>query len=153
MAEHSQVENEGKSQLSKTILRIALVAYLLILLVTSLWPTPIDGNSAVWQIIIQVMYFCQSIDWLKWVEYNQLEAIANVLLYIPLGVFLYVFLPKAPFWVLLLTPAFISHLAESLQGLLLPARYSTIDDVIHNGIGGALGVLIAAGIHRLMKSK
>lgn len=132
---------------------VALASYLLVLLTASLWPTPVDGGGFVWLITSEILKFAQTVSWLNWIKYNQLEALANILLYLPLGVFLILFVKRLPLWLLLISPAFISALAESVQRFLLPARYSTIDDVINNSIGGALGVLIAAGILRWRKQR
>ena len=76
-----------------------------------------------------------------------------MLLYLPLGVFIVKFLPRLPFWLALISPVLVSVIAEAIQRFFLPARYSTLDDVINNAIGGALGVLIASGIRRLRKPK
>jgi glycopeptide antibiotics resistance protein len=89
---------------------------------------------------------------LKWIQYNQLEAIANVLLYVPLGIFLVMFWPKAKIWLLALIPALISLLVEGSQRLFLPDRYATLNDVLSNALGGVLGIVIAASIRRMMKS-
>lgn len=136
-----------------TIFRLGLIAYVALLLFASLWPTPVDGGGFIWWVTSQILIFCQSIDWLNWIRYNQLEAIANMLLYLPLGVFIVKFLPRLPFWLALISPVLVSVIAEAIQRFFLPARYSTLDDVINNAIGGALGVLIASGIRRLRKPK
>ena len=153
MANSSQVETKGISQLINIIFRIGLVAYLALLLFASLWPTPVDGGGFIWWITSEILKFCQGIDWLSWIRYNQLEAIANMLLYLPLGIFLVKFFPRLPFWLALISPVLVSVIAEGIQRFLLPARYSTVDDVINNAIGGAAGVLIATGIRRLRKPK
>ena len=135
------------------IFRIGLLGYIALLLYASLWPSPVDGGGFIWWVTSEILKFCQSIDWLNWLRYNQLEAIANMLLYLPLGVFIVKFFPKLPFWLAVITPVLVSVIAESIQRFLLPARYSTLDDVINNAIGGALGVLIASGIRRLRRPK
>ena len=129
------------------------MAYVALLLFASLWPTPVDGGGFIWWITSEILKFCQGIDYLKWIRYNQLEAIANMLLYLPLGIFIVIFLPKLPFWLALISPVLVSVIAEGIQRFLLPARYSTIDDVINNALGGAIGVLIASGIRRLKRLK
>ncbi|MFZ4117541.1 MAG: VanZ family protein [Rhodoluna sp.] len=136
----------------KPLALIALVSYLIVLITTSLWPKPVDGEGLLATITREVLRFTSSYDSLKWIQYNQLEAIANVLLYVPLGIFLVMFWPKAKIWLLALIPALISLLVEGSQRLFLPDRYATLNDVLSNALGGVLGIVIAASIRRMMKS-
>jgi len=138
--------------LRKPLALIALVSYLIVLITTSLWPKPVDGEGLLATITREVLRFTSSFDSLKWIQYNQLEAIANVLLYVPLGIFLVMFWPKAKIWLLALIPALISLLAEGSQRLFLPDRYATLNDVLSNALGGVIGIVIAASIRRMMKS-
>jgi glycopeptide antibiotics resistance protein len=138
--------------LRKPLALIALVSYLIVLITTSLWPKPVDGEGLLATITREVLRFTSSYDSLKWIQYNQLEAIANVLLYVPLGIFLVMFWPKAKIWLLALIPALISLLVEGSQRLFLPDRYATLNDVLSNALGGVLGIVIAASIRRMMKS-
>jgi glycopeptide antibiotics resistance protein len=138
--------------LRKPLALIALVSYLIVLITTSLWPKPVDGEGFLATITREVLRFTSSYDSLKWIQYNQLEAIANVLLYVPLGIFLVMFWPKAKIWLLALIPALISLLVEVSQRLFLPDRYATLNDVLSNALGGVLGIVIAASIRRMMKS-
>lgn len=136
----------------KPLALIALVSYLIVLITTSLWPKPVDGEGLLATITREVLRFTSSYDSLKWIQYNQLEAIANVLLYVPLGIFLVMFWPKAKLWLLALIPALISLLVEGSQRMFLPDRYATLNDVLSNALGGVLGIVIAASIRRMMKS-
>jgi len=134
--------------LSKALKIALLVSYLAVLISASLWPTPVDGGGFIWYLTSEVLKFAQQVSWLHWLQYSQLEALANMLLYLPLGVFLVLFIRKAPIWLLVISPALVSMAAEGIQRLFLPARYPTLDDVINNSIGGAIGVLIAVGIRQ-----
>ena len=128
-----------------------LLAYLLLLGFTSLWPKPVDGGGLVRLVTSEILKFCQGISWLKWLQYNQLEALANALLYLPLGVFLVVLFPKLKIWWALVIPVVVSIVAEGIQRYFLPARYSTWDDVFHNALGGVIGVVISVSIRQLRK--
>ena len=134
--------------MSKALKIALLVSYLAVLISASLWPTPVDGGGFIWYLTSEVLKFAQQVSWLHWLQYSQLEALANMLLYLPLGVFLVLFIRKAPTWLLVISPAIVSMVAEGIQRFFLPARYPTLDDVINNSIGGAIGVLIAVGIRQ-----
>lgn len=136
----------------KPLALIALLSYLVLLITASLWPKPVDSEGLVAAITREVLRFTSTIDLLKWVQYNQLEAIANVFLYIPLGIFLVMFWPNAKIWTLCLIPALVSLLAEGFQNLFLSDRYATVNDVFYNALGGVLGIFISASIRRMMKS-
>jgi len=137
----------------KTISGLAFSGYLIVLGSASLWPTPVDGGGVVWFITSKILIFCHNISWLKWIQYNQLETLANIALYIPLGAFLVLLLPRVPVWILCVTPLVVSALAEGLQRWFLPQRYSTIDDVLHNSLGGFIGVIISVSIRQLMRRR
>ena len=139
--------------LRRVLSAVLLLGYLTLLLITSIWPKPVDGGGVVWFVTSQILKFARGISWLNWLQYNQLESIANVLLYVPLGVFLVLFLPRVKTWVLCLIPLLVTALAESFQRWFLPERYSTLDDVLHNSLGGLLGVLISVSIRRLMRMR
>lgn len=136
----------------KLLAPIALGSYLTVLVATSLWPKPVDGQGLLASITSEILIFTRGISWLRWIQYNQLEALANILLYVPLGVFLVVFCPKAKLWLICLVPVMVSFLAEGWQRLFLPDRYATSNDVIFNSLGGLLGIFIATSIRRWLKS-
>ncbi len=136
----------------KPLALIALSSYLIILVTTSLWPKPVDGVGVIETITRELLRFTSGVDALKWIQYNQLEAIANVLLYIPLGVFLALFWPNARLWMLCLVPVLVSVGVEISQRLFLPDRYATVNDVFFNALGGLLGVVISVSIRQRMKN-
>jgi glycopeptide antibiotics resistance protein len=138
--------------LRKPLALTALLSYLIVLVGTTLWPKPVDGEGLLAKITSEVLIFTSNISWLNWIQYNELEAIANVLLYIPLGIFLVVFAQRTRTWVLVLIPVLVSLLAEGSQRLFLPDRYATINDVAYNALGGLIGILIAKSIARLRKN-
>ena len=136
----------------KPLALLSLTSYLIILITTSLWPKPVDGEGVIATITRELLRFTSTKDLLNWIQYNQLEAIANVLLYIPLGIFLVRFWPKVRISLLALIPILVSLIAEGSQRMFLPDRYATINDVFYNALGGVLGIVIAASIRRMTKS-
>lgn len=125
----------------KLLAPIALGSYLTVLVAASLWPKPVDGQGLLAAITYQVLVFTSTVSWLSWLQYDQLEQLANVLLYVPLGIFLVILWPKAKLWMLCLIPLAVSGLAEISQILFLPDRYATVNDVFFNTLGGVLGCL------------
>jgi glycopeptide antibiotics resistance protein len=138
--------------LRKPLALLALACYLIILVATSIWPKPVDGEGILSIITSELLQFTARTPALDWIQYNELEAIGNVLLYIPLGIFLVVFAPRTKTILVALVPVLVSLLAEGVQRLFLPDRYATINDVVYNSLGGLLGILIAKSIARLRKN-
>ena len=99
----------------KPLALLALACYLIILVATSIWPKPVDGEGILSFITRELLNFTARTPALDWIQYNELEAIGNVLLYIPLGVFLVVFAPRTKNLVLALAPVLVSLLAEGSQ--------------------------------------
>jgi VanZ like family len=69
------------------------------------------------------------------------DIIRNVILFIPLGALIGAWLGRRGTWRAILLFAVISASFETLQ-LFLPVRSPSIDDVIANTLGGALGLLL-----------
>ncbi|MFK0403621.1 VanZ family protein [Microbacterium sp. NPDC090225] len=76
-------------------------------------------------------------------DFTRLEILANVLVFVPVGIFAFVLLPR-PVWGLafLVGPA-ISIGIEVFQRLALPHRAATVSDVIANSTGATIGVVLA----------
>lgn len=136
----------------KFLALISLATYLIVLVATSIWPKPVDGEGILSIITRELLNFTARTPGLNWIQYNELEAIGNVLLYIPLGIFLVVFAPRTKTLLLVLVPVLVSFLAEGVQRLFLPDRYATAFDVLYNALGGLIGIFIARSIARLRKN-
>jgi glycopeptide antibiotics resistance protein len=122
---------------------VLFAAYLLTLLWASLNPEPIDGSGPIRAFVAWVLNFtAASKDW-AWLGYNQLESLANVLLYIPLGLGLALIVRRAPWWLDVLIGVAITASAELAQFYFLPDRFATEADVLANSIGVLIGVISA----------
>ena len=81
--------------------------------------------------------------WSYGVKSLRMEILLNVILFIPVGLL-------APGWKTVGLAAGYSMLIELAQLVSFRGLFE-FDDVIHNALGTALGVLLALGIRRLMK--
>ena len=88
----------------------------------------------------------------QWIQHNQPEVLANVLLYIPMGVVLIILWPKARLWLLSFCANSYFSTRELSQHLFLPDRYATVNDAMSNFFGGVLGMAIAENIRRRMRN-
>ncbi|WP_120494103.1 VanZ family protein [Microbacterium phyllosphaerae] len=76
-------------------------------------------------------------------DFTRLEIIANVLVFVPVGILAFVLVPRR-LWPLavILGPA-LSLSIEIAQRLALPHRAATVTDVIANSGGALIGVFVA----------
>ena len=123
--------------------------YLITLAWASLNPEPIDGSGPIRKFVAWVLNFTTVDPNLQWLDYNRLEALANILLYVPLGIGLALIFRRVPWWADLLLGVAVTASAESIQRWFLPDRFGTWADVIYNSIGVAIGVISARSIAAL----
>jgi VanZ like family len=84
------------------------------------------------------------------VDLNLVDATRNVVMYIPLGCLLGLMVRSRNPWTfsaLLLTVAAVSAAFETAQ-LFVPSRFPSVDDLIFNTLGGALGLWLGFGLKR-----
>lgn len=79
----------------------------------------------------------------SWLTFDTVEGLANVALFIPLGFFLALLLPRRLFLVAALLCVVGSVGIEAFQGAFLPGRVADVRDVIHNSTGGLIGAVVA----------
>lgn len=90
----------------------------------------------------------RSLDALSSVSVVTVERAANVLLFVPAGLLLSYALPRTAPWLVWLLCVAVSAGAEVAQ-LALPGRAPTVVDVLMNGAGAAIGVLLHLLLTRL----
>ena len=108
----------------------------------SLNPDPIDGQGPIKRFVAWVLSNTQQNKSLQWLDYNTLEGLANVTLYIPLGLGLALILRRLKWWADLSIGIATTVAVELTQKYLLPHRFSTFQDVLNNSLGVAIGVAL-----------
>lgn len=74
-----------------------------------------------------------------------LEILANVALFVPIGVLLALAWPRLRIWQTVLVGALMSVLIETVQGVM-PSRFPSLSDVMANTLGTLIGAAIIAVI-------
>jgi glycopeptide antibiotics resistance protein len=78
-----------------------------------------------------------------WLTFGVVEGLANVAMFVPFGFFLALFFPRRLWIASALLCVLASYGIESFQGAALPSRVEDVGDIVHNGLGGLIGALLA----------
>ncbi|MFJ4222686.1 VanZ family protein [Microbacterium sp. NPDC089695] len=116
------------------------VPFLAGLALLTLTPTRVEERMP--DLLDLVLSTAHRIGW-DWLDFTRLEILANVLVFVPVGIFAFVLMPRRV-WLLsvVLGPA-VSLGIEIAQRLALPHRAATVSDVIANSSGAVIGVVLA----------
>lgn len=130
----------------RRVTRVTLSGYIGLVLLITQWPTPPDPYGPGWvRTVLDVLHDAglpQSVD------LALLEALANVAMFVPLGLLLPAATRWRP-WVAVPAGAAFSTLIELSQLAFLPNRVPSIQDVVMNTLGAAVGagVVLAVRAH------
>lgn len=127
----------------RRLLPALLAVYLLILALIVFWPTPVDEGAS--GAIHRVLSWLDERGMPLWAGYGLLEISANVVLFVPFGILIAAFLPLRRAWLALPAGIFASIFIEVGQNLFRPERFATVQDVLANSLGAAVGTVIVYG--------
>ena len=135
----------------RRILAAALAVYTAFVLVVTLSPR-MPGTSFAAGFVGAVLGWFHERGLLVGVEYLDVEFLANIGMFVPLGVLSAMLMPPRARWTLLLIGTAFSAFIESYQALFLPGRYPELRDIVSNSLGFLLGAgtaLIAGEVRRI----
>ncbi|MFP1601419.1 VanZ family protein [Microbacterium sp. 2216-1] len=123
------------------VARVMLVPYG-VALALIVW-LPATAASKVTGIVYRLAQFVSSrLDVSMTTTYTLFEFLANIALFMPLGLLLVAAFPRNSAWVVLLLGYATSATIELVQ-TMMPSRYPTLSDLIANTLGTAIGCLVA----------
>lgn len=120
-------------------LRALLIAYLVGVLRVTLWPQLADPETL--RGLERALLWLHARGLPEGIDLVLVEAVANVVMFVPFGVLVPVVLGRRG-GVTVLLGALLSGAIELTQLVLLPDRVSTVQDVVLNTLGAAVGVLV-----------
>lgn len=122
--------------------RAVLAGFLAFLTLVGFWPSPVDqpvqGQLAGFLILIHALGVP------SWIGYGFVEATANVVLFVPLGVLGALAFPKKPWWQIGALGLLVTGCMEMGQLLFLHDRFPSPLDLATNTAGCLLGFLLVA---------
>jgi len=132
-------------------LRIAggiLIAYAIAVLAVTLWPTPVDRGFE--PTISRGLALLHRNGLPTWFGYNTLEFGANIVMFVPAGLLVALMLPSRRWWLALLIVPALSIAIELTQAVFLSSRFATVNDVVANSLGAALGIFFFLLVRRTL---
>ena len=126
------------------VLVLVAVACLAGVLLVGYLPSRVDGG--VEPAVRRVLAWLQNLGAPPWVNYDFADFVANIGLFIPIGLVAALLLPWRAWWLAIPIGAALSGLLELGQYLFLPERFASVTDVAANTAGTVIGALIAAAI-------
>lgn len=125
--------------------------YLIALAAIALWPTPVDAGGHDW--LVRALAVLHRHGAPGWLNYALVEFGSNIILFIPAGLFVVLLAGSHRWWLGLLLGFAVSCLIEVAQLLLLPARFATVNDVVANTVGAAIGSVIAVVVLWMLRRR
>lgn len=105
----------------------------------TLTPQPIDADDQ--ELIGRLLEALHRRGWLETLDYDRLEFVANIGLFVPIGAFAVLLLGARWWWVAIAGCLALTAFIESAQQMI-PGRVPDDRDLVANGLGGVAGVLV-----------
>ncbi len=125
------------------ILSLATFAYLAFVGWVTLGPQPLDGGNDT--LLWRVLHFFSHYELTDWITYQRVEFLANVGMFVPVGMFFLLLFGRRLWFVSVLAGVVLTCAIEFVQ-MFLPDRVSDVSDIIANSIGTVIGVLFALAV-------
>jgi len=124
--------------------RVWLSGYAIVLALIAFWPVHVDsGARPLLRAITRAIPL---------LTYPRIEFFANVLLFVPLGYLLTLILVRER-WMVLPISFLTTVVIETVQAIALSARTPSVLDIIANTAGACAGMLLAAFVELLARSR
>jgi VanZ family protein len=128
---------------------VTLLAYIAVVLVITMWPSPRDPGRI--PLLRRVLDWAHDVGLPAAFDLATLEVTANVAMFVPLGLLLASSRRLRRPWLAAPLGLAFSAAIETVQ-ILLPGRYPTVQDVAANTAGAALGAALVVA-HRVWRAR
>ena len=125
-----------------------LVGFLVVVVLITLTPGPPDPDGQ--RELIAWLARAHRAGLPRWITYELVESGANVVMFVPLGLFGALALPAGRRWLAVPALVLLTVGIELTQAAGLPGRYASVADVLANALGAVLGYLVALLVRRLL---
>ncbi|MFC5730616.1 MULTISPECIES: VanZ family protein [Nocardioides] len=122
------------------LLSLASGAYLLFVGWLTLTPQPIDADHQ--DLILRALDALHRRGYAESIDYTRLEFLANIALFVPIGVFLLLLFGAGGWWVAAIGSFAMTAIIETMQRQI-PGRVPDDRDLVANSVGALIGIAIA----------
>ncbi|WP_219949888.1 VanZ family protein [Salinibacterium sp. M195] len=133
-------EGPKTSRFRRRITGVLFVGYSIFVAAVTLTPQ-VPGSGTLTRNVYRVLAAFHNRGLLLSVDYLTIEFIGNILMFVPLGIFMAMLVARRHWWVLLFTGTLMSGFIELSQMLFLTERYPDVRDLVSNTIGFLLGAV------------
>lgn len=112
--------------------------------------TPHVFSDAQQSFVSHAIVWAQQLPGGAWLTYDRTEFLANIAMFVPVGMIAAMWLPRRWWFVAAVLAVGLSAGIEIAQGALLPYRVADPHDVLSNGMGGLLGATLVGLARSLM---
>jgi len=123
------------------ILSLLTLAYLGALAWVTL--TPSSNSDRAFSLLQRIVREFQSHASTDFLTFTRVEFLANIALFVPMGIFVVLLLGRRLWWAGIIAGILASCWIELAQGIWLADRVSDPRDLVSNGLGTLIGVLLA----------
>ena len=131
--------------------RGVFAVFLIILAFIGFWPSPVD--EPVQGELSAVLELLHSHGIPGWFNYVFVEASANVVLFVPVGIAATLAFPDKRWWRIAALGLLVSGCMEFGQQVFLSSRFASPLDLVTNTAGGVLGIALAHAGLRVLKRR
>ncbi|WP_134195698.1 VanZ family protein [Curtobacterium sp. PhB25] len=135
--------DSGRAPATGRSRRVAMwlaAAYGVAVVLVGFWGSPVDAAAG--PTLDRVIAIAHRHGAPDWFGYGTIESLSNVVFFVPLGLLVVLLAGARWWWAGAAAGLAASACIETAQALFLPARTSSIDDVLANGLGAVLGAAV-----------
>ncbi|MET4583959.1 glycopeptide antibiotics resistance protein [Conyzicola nivalis] len=139
------------SRFRRRLVSAALAIYVVFVLLITLTPQ-MPGTGLVGRIVDRFLYELE-LRGITSIQFLDIEFFGNILMFVPLGVFSALLIPRKAWWTLLLLGTAFSGLIELSQAAFLPSRYPEVRDLVSNTTGFLIGAAASVTLRLIVSHR
>lgn len=125
--------------------------WLLAVALIVLSPSPVDSGAN--GLVLRALAALHRRGVPTWFDYAFVEFTANIVMFVPLGLFFFILAPRGWRWLGPLVGLALSAVIEVTQHVVLPQRVATPYDVLANGFGALVGTIVGWALLRARRRR
>ena len=98
-----------------------------------------DGTDG---LVWTILGFLDSVPGTRWIDYADVEFVANMAMFAPIGMFFVLLFGRGRWWLAMLLAFALSCLIEVAQLLVFTSRVADVRDIFSNTSGAVLGAIV-----------